>query len=154
MLQIATNGQVILASTTSSLYRSVDGGASWSRIPSGQLFGLVTIGQDFVSIGVHGGYFSVRRSTDGITWTTLRQGNGKDHVERKLYYPLEGTNCFTSREVEVLRELHRGLTSKQIAEHLAISELTVSKHRMNMMKKANVANARSLINYALQNQLL
>lgn len=77
-----------------------------------------------------------------------------EQSERKLYYPLEGTNCFTSREVEILQQLYRGLTSKEIAAYLCISELTVSKHRMNMMKKANVANGTSLINYALVNHLL
>lgn len=80
--------------------------------------------------------------------------DAKGHSERKLYYPLEGTNCFTSREVEILQQLYRGLKTREIAAHLCISELTVSKHRMNMMKKANVANGASLINYALENHLL
>lgn len=79
---------------------------------------------------------------------------GNEFVERKLYYPLEGTNCFTKREIEILQLLYRGLISKEIATRLSISELTVSKHRKNMMRKANVPNGRSLISYAMQNQLL
>ena len=90
-----------------------------------------------------------------MTLSITKAGHDSEgFIGRKLYYPLEGTDCFTNREIEVLQQLYRGLTSKEIAAHLSISELTVSKHRMNMMKKANVANARSLINYALQNHLL
>lgn len=90
-----------------------------------------------------------------MTLSITKAGNGDNgHLTRKLYYPLEGTNCFTTREVEILQQIYRGLTSKEIAARLCISELTVSKHRMNMMRKANVANGGSLINYALQNHLL
>lgn len=80
--------------------------------------------------------------------------DGTGRLEKKLYYPLEGTVFFTNREIQILQQLYRGLTSKEIAHQLSISELTVSKHRMNMMKKANVTNAPSLLNYALKNGLL
>lgn len=80
--------------------------------------------------------------------------SGTERVEKKFYYPLEGTQCFTNREIQVLQQLYRGLTTKQIAEHLSISELTVSKHRMNMMKKANVANGTSLVSYGVKNGLI
>jgi DNA-binding CsgD family transcriptional regulator len=76
------------------------------------------------------------------------------HIEKKYYYPLEGTNFFTNREIQVLQQVYKGATTKQIAESLSISELTVSKHRLNMMKKAKVTNGASLINYALRNNLL
>lgn len=90
-----------------------------------------------------------------MTLSITKGGDGgKGSIERKIYYPLEGTHAFTHREAEILQQLYRGQTSKEIAANLSISELTVSKHRTNMMKKANVANATSLINYALQNHLL
>lgn len=41
-----------------------------------------------------------------------------------------------------------------MAEELSISELTVYKHRTNMIKKANVTNAGSLFNYAVKNEFL
>lgn len=75
-------------------------------------------------------------------------------VERKLYYPLHGADCFTNREIQILQHLYQGQPTKQIANLLSISELTVSKHRMNMMKKAHVANSASLVHYALRNNLL
>lgn len=90
-----------------------------------------------------------------MTLSITKAGNhGTGHIAKKLYYPLEGTDCFTNREIEILQQLYRGLTSKAIAGNLSISELTVSKHRMNMMKKAKVANGTSLISYALKNNLL
>ena len=75
-------------------------------------------------------------------------------IEKKYFYPLEGTTGFSNREVQVLQHLYQGLTTKEIADALNISELTVSKHRMNMMKKANVTNAASLIHYGVKNNLL
>ena len=85
---------------------------------------------------------------------TKTSKGGKDRIENKFYYPLEGTDCFTVREIQILQHLYRGLTSKQIADTLAISELTVSKHRNNMMKKTNTTNGAGLVNYALKNKLL
>lgn len=74
--------------------------------------------------------------------------------EKQFFYQLEGNLSFTTRERQVLQLLSRGLSSKKIAGKLSISELTVFKHRSNMMKKAGVSNSGSLINYALTNELL
>ncbi len=74
--------------------------------------------------------------------------------EKQFLYQLEENLSFTTREAQVLQLLSCGLSSKKIAGKLSISELTVSKHRSNMMKKARVTNSGSLINYALTNNLL
>lgn len=46
----------------------------------------------------------------------------------------------TDREIEILRLLHDGLLSKQIAERLSISARTVDIHRGNLMQKFAVTN--------------
>jgi DNA-binding NarL/FixJ family response regulator len=54
----------------------------------------------------------------------------------------------TDREIEILRHVARGLTSKQIAAELCISPRTVETHRQNVMEKLNVNTSAALINVA------
>lgn len=56
----------------------------------------------------------------------------------------------TAREIEVLREVAEGLSTKLIADKLSISARTVETHRVNMMKKMNVHNTAELIKRSLQ----
>jgi DNA-binding CsgD family transcriptional regulator len=55
---------------------------------------------------------------------------------------------FGGRELEVLRLVAAGLTSKQIARKLNISPRTVSKHRENMMRKLRLHDMAGLIRVA------
>lgn len=73
---------------------------------------------------------------------------------RKSYYPINGRASFTSREIEILLLVREGLKTKGIAEKLFISELTVSKHKTNMMKKAGVNSANALVHYGVTNGLI
>lgn len=58
------------------------------------------------------------------------------------------------RELEVLKLITEGLTNKEIANKLFISQKTVETHRMNLMYKLNVHNAASLSAEALRLNLL
>lgn len=53
---------------------------------------------------------------------------------------------FTKREEEVLLLLRQGMTSREIADLLFVSEHTVKNHRKNMMRKAGVSNVIELLN--------
>jgi len=57
----------------------------------------------------------------------------------------------TNREVEVLKLVAEGLTSKEIAEILSISIRTVEHHRANLLKKLDLKNTADLIKHAIQN---
>lgn len=50
-------------------------------------------------------------------------------------------SLLSQRELEVLRLIHDGLLSKEIAEQLHISLNTVNRHRQNILQKLNVNNA-------------
>jgi DNA-binding NarL/FixJ family response regulator len=56
----------------------------------------------------------------------------------------------TRRETEVLRLLARGLTYTLIADHLGISEHTVTTHIKNTYRKLDVHSARCAVFRALQ----
>ena len=56
----------------------------------------------------------------------------------------------TSREIEVLTLLSEGKSSKEIAELLFISAMTVQNHRANIKKKLQVKKNADLVKYAIQ----
>ena len=51
----------------------------------------------------------------------------------------------TSREKQVMRRVASGMTTKQIAESLQISEKTVEVHRSNMTKKMKLGSVAQLV---------
>lgn len=59
----------------------------------------------------------------------------------------DGLNQLSEREIEVINLIRNGLSSKEIADKLAISIKTVEVHRHNILKKLKVKNTASLINY-------
>lgn len=60
----------------------------------------------------------------------------------------------TEREVEIVRLIAEGLSSRQIAERLSISVKTVDTHRANIMEKLGVRNSAELIKYAIREGIL
>lgn len=78
----------------------------------------------------------------------------------KMVYP----NCFVSahkqpeklskREVEIIALVASGLTSKEIAQKLFISPLTVKTHRAKIMKKLELCSKAALIRYSLEHKIL
>ena len=52
--------------------------------------------------------------------------------------PPAGEIVVTPREVEVLRALADGLSSKEIALRLGVAESTIKTHRINLYRKLNV----------------
>lgn len=63
-------------------------------------------------------------------------------------------NMLTPRELEVLRYIVRGYTSKQIAEELFISARTVEGHRASLMGKLDLKNRVELVEFAQKNGLI
>jgi len=62
---------------------------------------------------------------------------GKVIIEDQVNYK----NILSARELEVLRYVGEGFTSKEIADVLSISINTVSRHRQNILEKLNVKNS-------------
>ena len=60
----------------------------------------------------------------------------------------------TERELQVLKLVAEGYTSRGIAEYLHISEKTVEKHRASMMRKLDLHSVASVTAYAIENGLL
>lgn len=60
----------------------------------------------------------------------------------------------TEREVEVLRLIARGLSNRQMAERLRISEKTAGNHIMHIYEKINVSTRAAATLFAMQHHLL
>ncbi|EMH7374693.1 fimbria biosynthesis transcriptional regulator FimZ [Enterobacter hormaechei] len=60
----------------------------------------------------------------------------------------------SNREVTVLRYLANGLSNKEIADQLLLSNKTISAHKSNIFSKLGVQSIVELIDYAKANELL
>jgi DNA-binding NarL/FixJ family response regulator len=60
-------------------------------------------------------------------------------------------SALTARELQVMEMLARGLTNREIAEHLDISIKTVDTHRGHVLKKLSLRNNSELTRFAVKN---
>ncbi|MDI9342673.1 MAG: response regulator transcription factor [Sediminibacterium sp.] len=75
-------------------------------------------------------------------------------TERVNRYTETEDVSLSKREIEIIKELSKGLTTKEVAEKLFISFYTVETHRKNMLAKLQLTNTAELILYAAQSGLL
>jgi DNA-binding NarL/FixJ family response regulator len=91
----------------------------------------------------------------------LASGNGSDPAELSSTIPdlralAERTppvvrpHILTAREQEIVKLLAEGMTVKEVAQDLALSIKTVEAHKLNLMRKLNIHNRSSLIDYAVR----
>jgi len=59
----------------------------------------------------------------------------------------------TSREIEVLYNICKGLSNQEIANNLNLSKRTVDKHRENILLKTQSGNTAQMVVYAIKNKL-
>ena len=75
-------------------------------------------------------------------------------VEQAFELKNAGTDALTPREVEVIKNVTQGLTSKEISKKMGISMKTVEVHRHHILKKLNINNTSALVNYINTSQLV
>jgi DNA-binding NarL/FixJ family response regulator len=75
-------------------------------------------------------------------------------IECKYYYPYNELCILSKRELEVLFLIADGLSRKQIAPKLNISENTIDVHIQNIMRKTNTKNAAQMVAQAVRNRLI
>ncbi len=64
------------------------------------------------------------------------------------------TAALTPREQEVARLLAEGRTVREVSSELALSVKTVEAHKLNLMRKLDIHNRASLVEYAVQKGLV
>lgn len=68
--------------------------------------------------------------------------------------PTKSDDLLSTREIEVLKWVAKGLTTNQIADQLNVSTHTINSHRKNMLKKLELASPVELIVYAVKKGLV
>lgn len=58
-----------------------------------------------------------------------------------------GINALSNREIDVIKLIKEGMSSKEISKTLNISLKTVEVHRHNILKKLGLKNSAALVNY-------
>ncbi len=78
-------------------------------------------------------------------FSSLRDG----HMDRRVQAPPVAVAGLSPREVQLLRLIASGKSSKEIAVLLDLSVQTVRTYRKNLMKKVGVGNAAELTRFAM-----
>lgn len=78
----------------------------------------------------------------------------RDHLERAREGGTGAFDPLTSREVEVVKLVAEGMTTRQIAEMLVISPKTVERHRANVLEKLGLRDRVDLTRYAIRRGLI
>lgn len=73
----------------------------------------------------------------------------QENLSKQVLETDEGPNVskLTEREIEILKLIKEGLSSKEIAAKIFLSYRTVEVHRYKILKKLNLKNTPSLINF-------
>ena len=69
----------------------------------------------------------------------------ESYLKRATHSSLLGKELLTTKEIEVLKLLTEGLSSKEIGQHLHTSSLTIDVHRRNIMKKLDIHSLPGLV---------
>ena len=97
-------------------------------------------------------YFSpaLQSSLGGLTAGAAAEFTAADADEVKADSP----DGLSSREIEILAGVCRGLSNQEIADELFISKRTVDTHRANIMEKTGCKNTAALVLYAISRRLI
>lgn len=79
----------------------------------------------------------------------------KEILAKQMIDDEEGKNgnTLSGRELEIIRFIKKGFSSKQIAKELFIAVKTVEVHRYNVLRKLNLRNTAALVNFITTNYI-
>ena len=103
------------------------------------------------------GYVTKNTSTNEMFKAIMEVYGGKKYICAEIKNILSGhitgedeeakIESLSLREIEVIKHIKDGRSSKEIAQSLFISVKTIEVHRYNILKKLNLKNRASLINF-------
>ena len=121
--------------------------------------------QKFIGLGVHGYFLKTIDKEELIYAIKTIAGGGE-------YFPADVTKTLlqkqpivtdmeqnplvaelTEREIEIIRLVSQGLSTKEIGDQLFISPRTADTHRTNIMRKLDLHNVAEIVRFAFQNKL-
>ena len=110
------------------------------------------------------GYLTGESTPEELIAAIRKVANGKKHISaaiaEKLAYSLDRSKehspheLLSDREYEVFHRLASGISAKQIATELFLSEKTISTYRNRVLKKMKMKTNCQLIRYWIKNGLV
>ncbi|MBQ9296555.1 MAG: helix-turn-helix transcriptional regulator [Paludibacteraceae bacterium] len=91
---------------------------------------------------------------DDILRPALAKAEGRKDVKSGRVAETQDTEELSEREKDVLIQVVKGLSNKEIADVLCISTHTVISHRKNITRKLNIHSTAGLTIYAIVNKLV
>lgn len=87
------------------------------------------------------------KKDNNITFNISKKSTngGYETIFSETFFPKAVEENLSSREVEILKLIDQGKTSKEISDLLFISTHTVKTHRKNMLKKMNINSTSALL---------
>ncbi len=104
------------------------------------------------------GYVTKNSSKDELLSAIIEVNDGKKYICEEVKNILAqqeleddgiktDLNLLSKRELDIVKLIREGLSSKEIAVRLDISLKTVEVHRYNILKKLNLKNTAALVNF-------
>lgn len=113
------------------------------------------------------GFLSKDSSKDEFIKAILQINNGdvyfgenisqaviQSYVRQIQSHITDADKPLSDREIEIVKLLSEGLTTKQIGEELCISPRTVESHKNNILEKLGLQNTIELVKYAIRNKIV
>ena len=112
-----------------------------------------------VDYGVDG-YILDISDRDEFIYIIKRILNGKKFYDSELLqysinkHKVSNEACLTKREKNVLNYICKGLSNKDIASELKVTDYTIKKHVSSILSKLNLRNRQDIIIYAKDNHIV
>jgi two-component system NarL family response regulator len=97
---------------------------------------------------------AVRTVEEGGTWFPEEPAAAADDSPSLFVNDFMRKYQITPREVEIIRKIAQGYTTKEIGEQLYVSEFTVNAHRRNICRKLDIYTPVGLVNFAKEHGLV
>ncbi|MHC0068394.1 response regulator [Nostoc sp. UIC 10890] len=147
--KIFTFGYIIKPVTTKNLYAAIQTALSIFKYKQTDL--LLQKAHEELQANVREFITKIALSNDELkVKNTTHQVKPEQAVkEESVYSTDKPTSLLTSRQIEVLRLIAEGFSTKDIAELLNISSKTVEAHRVQLMKRLKIYDVVGLVRYAV-----
>lgn len=128
-----------------------------SRIIAVSMHSMPAYAKKMLQLGAMG-YVTKNSSKDEMINAIIEVNGGKKYIceeVKNILAQLEldedsdhaDMNTLSRREIDIVKLLKEGLSSKEIAQQLDISLKTVEVHRYNILKKLKLKNTAALVNF-------
>lgn len=92
--------------------------------------------------------------TNNFTLSLIGLHDYPSYTNIKVNHNPNDYTSFSNREIEIIKLIYKGLSNKDIAKNLSISEHTIKTHRKNIYKKSDCKNASELIYKCISSGLI